>query len=405
MGNLTDTKLKAIKDTGKAQRHSDGEGLYLYVSKSGGKLWRMDYTNAEGKRKVLSLGKYPAVSLKKAREKRFEAAQLIADGIDPTTQRKALKAALRTDFANSFEVVAREWHENNKHTWTKKHQETVIDRLKNNIFPFLGKTDVKKITPPEMLTVLRKIESREAYETTHRVLGICSQVFRYAIATSRAESDPCRDLRGALIPVKHKSLASLKKPEDVGNYLQIADEYVGNMVVRLALQITPYVFVRPSELRCAKWSEFNFDKQEWLIPAERMKKRLEHLVPLSTQVMKYLEELRCYTGHTEYLFPSMRTNTAPISDATLLAGLRRMGYSKEELCVHGFRHTASTMLNEIGFNRDHIERQLAHVENSVRETYNKALYLPHRRKMMQEWANYLDALRKGESYECDTTGN
>jgi integrase len=241
---------------------------------------------------------------------------------------------------------------------------------------------------------LRRIEARGAIDTAHRALQNCGQIFRYAIATSRAERNIADDLRGALPPVKQTNFASIKEPKAIGALLRDIDAYSGNLIVRAALRMAPYVFVRPVELRSAEWAEFNFEGAEWRIPAEKMKMRQVHIVPLARQVLAILEDLRQYTGNGRFLFPSMRANSAPISDMTLLAGLRRLGYTKEQMMVHGFRSMASTRLNEAGFNRDWIERQLAHGEqNSIRAAYNYAEYLPERRKMMQWWADYLDKLR------------
>ena len=278
--------------------------------------------------------------------------------------------------------------------WVESHGKKIIARLENDIFPLIGTRTVGNINAPELLETLRRIEARGAIDTAHRALQTCGQIFRYAIATGRAERDIAADLRDALPPVKAASFASITEPNAIGALLRDIDAYPGNLVVRAALQIAPYVFVRPGELRRAEWAEFNLDAAEWRIPAEKMKMKEMHIVPLARQVVTILEDLRQYTGGSLYLFPSLRANSAPISDVALLAALRRMGYGKEEMTVHGFRSMASTLLNEQGYNRDWIERQLAHGErNSVRAAYNYAQYLPERRRMMQEWADYLDGLR------------
>jgi integrase len=390
---LTDTFLRGLKTSGKVQKHSDGGGLYLYVSPTGGKLWRMGY-RFEGKQKTLSFGAYPTVSLKDARNKREEAKEQLANGIDPGTHKKAIKTAIRIEATNNFEIVAREWLAKYSPSWTELNSSKVLARQVKDIFPILGGRPINQITAPELLAVLRRIESRGTLETTHRVLQDCSRIFRYAIATGRAERDPAADLRGALPPVRSTNLASITEPKAIGALLRDIDAYTGNVIVRAALRMAPYVFVRPGELRRSEWSEFNLDAAEWRIPAAKMKMRQVHIVPLARQVIDILEDLRQYTEHSKYLFPSMRANSAPISDMTLLAGLRRLGYTKEQMTVHGFRSMASTLLNEQGYNRDWIERQLAHGErNSIRAAYNYAEYLPERRKMMSAWADYLDELR------------
>ena len=390
---LSDTKIKNTKPTDKVQKISDGGGLYLHVSTAGGKLWRMAYS-FDGKQKTLSFGAYPAISLKNAREKRDEAKALLAQGIDPGVQKKALKTAERAVYANSYEVVAREWFAKYSATWTEGNKLKILARQENNIFPFLAGRPIDKITAPELLTALRIIEQRGALDVAHRTLQEVSRIFRYAIATGRAERDPAADLRGALSPAQGSNFASITEPKAVGALLRAIDGYEGNIVVVYALRLAPLLFVRPGELRHAQWKEFNLEVAEWRIPAERMKMRQVHIVPLARQTIALLEELRPYTEHGDYLFPSIRSGKQPISDVTLLAALRRMGYTKEEMTVHGFRSMASTLLNELGYNRDWIERQLAHGErNSIRAAYNYAEYLPERRRMMQEWADHLDQLK------------
>ena len=390
---LTDVFLKKVKPTDKVQKHSDGGGLYLHVTPTGGKLWRMAY-RYEGKQKTLSFGSYPVVSLKDARQKRDEAKVQLVTGVDPSLHKKAVKAVAKASESNSFEIVAREWFNKRKEFWALSNSSKIIARLEKDIFPFIGAKPINQITAPELLVALRRIEDRGAVESAHRVLQNCSAIFRYAIATCRAERDTAADLRGAIPPARSNNFSTITDPKIIGILLRDIYEYNGNLIVTAALRMAPYVFVRPGELRNAEWSEFDFDKAEWRIPASRMKMKQLHIVPLSKQVMAILEDLQRYTGHTRYLFPGMRANTAPISDMTLLAGLRRLGYGKEQMTVHGFRSMASTLLNEQGYNRDWIERQLAHSErNSIRAAYNYAEYLPERRIMMQEWADYLDSLK------------
>ena len=391
---LSDVTLRRVKATDKPQKFADGGGLYLYVAPTGGKLWRMDY-RFEGKRKTLSFGAYPAVGRKEARARREEAKGQIAAGIDPGAHKKAAKEAARADTDSTFEIVAREWFNRQKDGWAESHAGKIMARLERDIFPVLGGRPVWDITAPMLLEALRRIESRGAVDTAHRALQTCGQVFRYAIATGRAEHNIAADLKGALPPVRGGHFASVKEPAAVGGLLRAIDAYTGNIIVRAALRIAPYVLVRPVELRRAEWAEFNLDANEWRIPATRMKMRELHIVPLARQVKEILAELHQYTGGGRYLFPSMRANTATISDVTLLAALRRLGYGKDEMTVHGFRSMASTLLNEQGYNRDWIEKQLAHGErDTVRASYNFAQYLPERRKMMQEWADYLDELRE-----------
>jgi integrase len=341
------------------------------------------------------MGTYPLVSLKEAREKLFYAKKSIQEGIDPGLQKKSVKEAERAKNENSFEVVAREWYEGKKIGRNERYTSRVWGRVEKEIFPFLAERTISEIKALELLEVLRKVESRGTVETAHRCLQYCGQIFRYAIATGRASHDISTDLRGALKPVVHTHFASITDRKAIGSLLAAIDTYNGNFIVKSALQLAPYVFVRPGELRHAEWSEIDQGEAEWRIPADKMKMKQIHIVPLSRQAQDILTELQPYTGLGRYVFTSMRSKICPISDVTLLAGLRRLGYSKDEMTVHGFRSIASTMLNELGYNRDWIERQLAHGErNSVRAAYNYAEYLPERKKMMQEWADYLDKLKQ-----------
>ena len=396
MSKLTDTFLRGLRATGQVQKKSDGGGLYVHVSPTGGRLWRMAYSFG-GKQKTLSFGAYPAVSLKDARKKREEAKEQIAQGIDPGAHKQAVKAASRAEVANSFEIVAREWHALQSPKWVGKHRSNIIAYLEKDIFPIIGSLAINNVSPPILLDTLRRIEARNAPNAAKKMRQTCGQIFRYAIATGRGEYDPASSLKDALAPLIVRNFSSIKEPKTIGLLLRDIDAYTVNVIVRAALQIAPYVFVRPGELRRAEWEEFNIEGAEWRIPANKMKMRQVHIVPLARQVLNILEDLRQYTGQSRYLFPSMRANSAPISDMTLLAGLRRLGYGKEDMTVHGFRSMASTLLNEQGYNRDWIERQLAHGErNSIRAAYNYAEYLPERRRMMQEWADYLDTLREAK---------
>ena len=404
---LTDLEVKKANKTDKPEKRADGGGMYLLVQPDskkinvkgkkvavpGAKYWRLDFRFA-GKRKTLAIGVYPDVSLSDARERREEARKVLANGADPGDIKKAQKAAKTALAENSFEIVAREWFSKHAPNWKENHSSKIITRLEKDIFPWLGARPAGEITAPELLAAIRRIESRGALETSHRALANCGQVFRYAIATGRAQRDPAADLRGALPPVKEKHHASITDPKAIGELLRDLDGYQGAFVTRCALRLAPLVFLRPGELRKAEWAEIDLDKAEWRIPAARMKMNAVHIVPLSTQAVAILREIQPLTGAGKYVFPGARTTTRPMSENAVLAALRRMGYTTDEMTGHGFRSMASTLLNEQGFNRDAIERQLAHAErDGVRAAYNYAEYLPERKRMMQHWADYLDGLR------------
>jgi len=394
---LNDIACKQAKPREKAYKLADAKGLYLEVAPSGGKWWRLKY-RIGGKEKRISLGVYPEVSLKEAREKCDVARKQIASGIDPSDQRKAAKLAGAEDAANSFEVVAREWFAKYSPSWVASHSTKIIRRLEKDIFPWIGNRPISTVTAPDLLAALRRIESRGAIETAHRAQQNCGQIFRYAIATGRAERDPAADLRGALAPVKEKHHASITDPKAIGELLRAISGYQGSFITMCALRLAPLFFVRPGELRKAEWAEFNLDGAEWRIPAERMKMREQHIVPLSSQALAILKELQPITGKGRYVFPGARTNGRPMSENTVNAALRRLGYASDEMTGHGFRSMASTLLNEQGWHRDAIERQLAHAErNAVRAGYNYAEHLPERRRMMQAWADYLDAITVSEN--------
>lgn len=365
------------------------------VTPAGGKWWRLKY-RFDRKEKLLSLGTYPDTSLAMAREKRDAARRLLAGGIDPSAHRQSAKAS-RGD-ANSFETVAREWFGKFSPRWVPSHADKIIRRLERDIFPWIGSEPVGEITAPKLLTTMRRIEHRGAVETAHRALQNCGQVFRYAVATGRADRDPSGDLRGALPPAATRHHASITDAKAIGQLLRDIRAYEGAFVTRCALLLAPLVFVRPGELRKAEWAEVDLEAAEWRIPAARMKSRAIHIVPLSTQAVAGLRELHALTGHGigKYLFPGARSVKRPMSENTVNAALRRLGYDKDTMTGHGFRSMASTILNEQGWNGDAIERQLAHAErNGVRAAYNYAEHLPERRKMMQAWADHLDALERG----------
>jgi len=390
---LSKLLIEKTKHGSKTIRLWDGRGMYLEISPKGGKWWRFKYW-FDGRERRMSLGVYPDVSLADAREKREEARRKVAAGVDPSELRKAEAVALIESTENTFEAVAREWFGLFSKQWVAAHADKIMRRLELNVFPWIGARPVKAITAPELLAVLRRVESRGANETAHRALQVCGRVFRFAVATGRAERDPSRDLSGALAPTKEKHLASITDPEGVGALLRTIDAYSGSWITRCALRLAPLVFVRPGELRAAQWSEFDFEKAEWRIPATRMKMRVQHVVPLSTQAVAVLRDLQPLTGRFAFAFPGVRSRFRPMSENTITAALRRMGYSGQDMTGHGFRSMASTLLNEQGWNRDAIERQLSHGErDAVRAAYNYAQHLPERRKMMQAWADYLDQLK------------
>ena len=393
---LTDTAIRNAKATGKPQKLADAEGLYLFISTTGGRLWRLDYRFA-GKRKTLSLGKYPVVGLKDARERREEAKKLLAKGVDPSQQKQEAKAAaiaIEQEQATTFEMVAREWFSKKKNTWVPAHQRKILSRLENQLFPYIGSRPFPSLEPADFLSAIQKAEDRGAIETAHRLAQLSGQVARYARIAGYARYDVAAGLSEALTPVITQHYAAITDPKQIGMLLRAIDSYGGDISICYALRILPYVFLRSQEIRGAEWAEFNFEAAEWIVPAERMKMKKPHTVPLARQVITLLEELRPVTGTGRYLFPSLHSASRPISDMGLLNALRRMGYGKEEMTIHGFRAMASTLLNEQGYRVDVIEAQLAHGErNAIRAAYNHAEYFPERRKMMQEWANYLDGLR------------
>jgi integrase len=391
---LTTTAIKNLKPSDKPQRVWDSGGLYLEVAPSGGRWWRFAYRFA-GKRKLISLGVFPDVSLAQARDRRDEARKLLADGVDPSAQRKAEKREAAGDAANTFEAVAREWYVKQAKVWVSHHANDVLRRLEANLFPDLGDRPISTISAPALLAAVRKIEQRGAHDLAHRVLQVASQVFRYGVATGRCERDPAPDLRGALTPHKSRNQAAVK-PDDVPELLRAIAGYdkIGDRQTALALRLLALTFVRTGELIGAEWTEFDLDGAAWIVPAERMKMKTEHVVPLSRQALEVLNELRSVAGASRYVLPG-RNPDKPISNNTMLFALYRLGY-KRRMTGHGFRAIASTLLNESGFRPDVIERQLAHCErNDVRGAYNRAQYLTERRALMQQYADMLDAMTEG----------
>ena len=391
---LTDTAIRNSKPADKPLKLTDERGLYLLLKPNGSRWWRFDYRYG-GKRKTLSMGVYPDVSLKEARNRRDEARKLLASDVDPGENRKAVKAAKLEKAANSFEVVVREWYAKYSPTWNESHAARIIRRFERDIFPWIGSKPIAQIAAPELLTTVRRIEDRGAVETAHRALGNCGQVFRYAIATGRATRDISADLRGALPPVKGEHFAAITEPKEVGALLRAIDGYTGSHVVRCALRLAPLVFVRPGELRKAEWKDIDLDRAEWRYIVT--KTNTPHIVPLSIQAVEIFKELQALTGRSRFVFPGARTNGRPMSDNAILAALRRMGIDKEEMSGHGFRAMARTILDEVlGVRPDFIEHQLAHsVRDPNGRAYNRTAHLPERRKMMQQWADYLDKLKAG----------
>ena len=382
---LTDAKIKNLKPGKTRQRIADFDGLYIEILPTGKKTWLFRYTK-EGTRNWTSLGAYPAISLKEARERR--------DGIKAQI---LLPATSIPGLSATFSSVLEEWiGKKVDPVLSANYAQDIRERSKNHILPLIGQQKISEISSADVLRVLRRVESAGHVHMAHKVCQICGRVFRYGIASGYCENDPTNGLRGALQSHVSKHQASITNPKEIGGLLRAVQGYSG-IVVRCAMIFQAYTFVRPGELRHAEWSEINTEKSEWRIPAEKMKMRRVHIVPLSRQSMEVLEKVHPITGHGRYIFPSGRTphGDRPMSENAVTAALRNMGYSGDQMTGHGFRSMASTLLNENGFNRDWIERQLAHSEgNSVRAAYNYAEYLPERRKMMQWWADYLDELRQ-----------
>ncbi|MDA0706491.1 MAG: integrase arm-type DNA-binding domain-containing protein [Proteobacteria bacterium] len=392
---LTNTEIKNARPSDKPKRMFDGGGLYLEVSPKGGKWWRLKYRFG-GKEKRLSLGVYPDVTLKDARERCSEARKLLTNGIDPSETRKAQKAAAVARDANSFEIVAREWLAMQVPNWAESHATRIIARFEQDIFPWIGGKAIADIDAPQLLEVIRRIENRDALETAHRTLRKCGEVFRYAVATGRAERDPSGDLRGALPAVRGKHFAAVTEPEKVAEVLRALDGYRGTLPVRCALRLAPLVFVRPGELRKAEWADMDLDAAEWRYTVTKTDR--PHIVPLSRQAVEILQEIQPLTGRGRYVFPGARSAKRPMSDNAVLAAMRRMGISKEEMSGHGFRAMARTILDEVlGFRQDYIEHQLAHgVRDPNGRAYNRTAHLAERRKMMQEWADFLDQVKQSD---------
>ena len=393
---LTAESVKRTKPKDKPFKLSDRDGLYLLVEPSGSRLWRMNF-RFEGKQKTISFGRWPEVLLADARQKLLEARRLLAAGVDPVEQAKRDRIAKSLSATNSFQSIAEEW-------LGKIEQEGVAEMtlkkarwLLEKTLPSLGKRPISEITAHELLLVLKKVESTKRYDTANRIRSTCSQVFRYAIATARAERDICSDLRGALITPRTTHRAAVTSPAEAGGLVRAIEDYDGNTLTRIALRLLPHVFVRPGELRWAEWKEFDLDERVWTIPGHKMKMGRPHAVPLSRQAIAIIREIEHDATFSNFLFPSLRALDRPMSDNTINAALRRLGYSKHQMTGHGFRAMAATLLNEMGiWNPDAIERQLAHADgNSIRRAYARGQYWDERVRMMQHWSDYLDQLRDG----------
>jgi len=391
---LTNIAINNSKPKTQSYRIGDGSNLYLQITPNGSKSWTLAYT-INNKRRQISLGKYPLVSLAEARELRTEKQKLVLNGIDPVQDRRQKKLEYEINHLNTFETIAREWHKHMQHTWRERHAKRIMERLENNIFPHIGKMPIQNLTPPQILNVLRKIEERGSYDMAHRVKQFCAHIFRYAVATGRAERDVTVDLKGALKNKKTVNRARLSEAQlpEFLSLLEVYDtEYNGNILTKLGFKLLFLTFVRSAELREATWEEIDFEKKEWRIPAERMKMKEEHIVPLSSQSIAIFKEIKQYTDNRygDYIFPSCHSPRKTMSENTFLKAIRILGY-KGKTTAHGCRGTASTILNESGWRADVIERQLAHGErNAIRAAYNHAQYLPERRKMMQWWGDYLE---------------
>jgi integrase len=397
---LTDIQVKNAKPKDKDYKLADGEGLFLLVAASGGKRWRFKY-RFDGKEKLLAFGTYPDLSLLEARNKRHEARKLLAHNIDPSINKKSARAAREELSANSFEVVAREWHVNMKadNAWTPDHAETIMTRMEKDMFPWIGSKPITEVTAGEIRSILDRVKSRGVIETARRCRTIASQVFTYAISRDKAMYDVAASLKNHLpaISKTRKHMASVTDPKELAPLLRALDGYQGSFVAQCALKLMPMLFVRPGELRHMEWTEIDLDAAEWNIPALKMKMKSPHLVPLSLQAIDILSELKPLTGNGKYVFPSTRSHDRCMSDNTINAAFRRMGFDGDTITGHGFRATARTILDEVlSFRTDFIEHQLAHaVKDPNGRAYNRTAHLVERKKMMQVWADYLDGLKQG----------
>ncbi len=395
---LSDIQISKAEPREKEYKLTDGYGLFLLVTPSGGKLWRLDY-RFEGKRKTLTFGPYPVLSLADARQRRDDARKLLNNGQDPGAIKKMQKAAdeeQATIAATTFEKVAREWHEHKRPEWSENHAGRLLKRLEQDVFPFVGERPISEIRTPELVELLQRIATR-TLETAQRLKIAVGMVFQYAVLKGLIDSNPAASLRGVLPTVKHKHMAAPTEPRAVAELVRAIDDFSGSFVVKCALQLAPLLFVRPGELRAMEWAELDLDGKQWNIPGHKMKMKLPHLVPLSKQAVDILKQLHPLTGSGRYAFPCLRSPLKCMSENTINASLRRMGFGKDEITGHGFRAMARTMLHEIlGFTPDAIEAQLAHVvPDRLGRAYNRTQFLDERRRMMQQWSDYLDSLKVG----------
>lgn len=392
---LTDTFIRKVKHSGNpaGDKHTDGQALYLHV-KEAGKYWRMSY-RFNGKQRLLALGVYPAVTLARARQLRDEARQLVSAGVDPMAVKRQEKSARVLAQSTTFESMARAYLAKVASDRMASTLEKNTAWLERNVFPSLGARPITDITPRDVLGMLQKIEARGAIESAHKIKQLCGQVFRFAVASGLAERDVTADLRGALSAVPKNNYAAITDPAEVGALLRSIDAYSGHPYAKAALQLSPLLFVRPGELRAAEWAEIDLDGGEWRIPGAKMKMGIDHIVPLAHQAVEILRAVHPMSGYGKYVFPSIRTNDRCMSENTVNAGLRSLGYDKNVITAHGFRATARTILDEVlGERVDLIEHQLAHaVKDANGRAYNRTAHLPARREMMQRWADYLDKLR------------
>ena len=389
---LTNIQIINAKPREKSYKLFDSEGLYLQVNPTGSKCWRLKY-RFNKKERTLSFGQYPEVSLSEAREARSVAKKNLSAGQDPNIVKKAKLHQNNVDESNTFEFIATEWHQKYQVKWVDKTSARIISLLKRYIFPLIGNIPITRLKASDVLNAIQKIESQGTVDTAHRALQICGQIFRFSISTDRGSIDFSLALKGALTPVKVKHHSSITAPAVFARLLLDIDNYEGAYLTKQALKLVPLVFVRQGELRHAEWTEIDFEKREWKIPAEKMKMRVVHIIPLSQQALRILQDIKKQAGASKYLFPCVTSINRPMSENTVNMALKRMGY-KDKHTAHGFRSTASTILHEQGWPHDVIELQLAHkVGNAVAAAYNYATYIPERQKMMQHWADYVDDLR------------
>lgn len=403
---LTDPKAKKAAPKERDYKISDEKGLYLLVTKKGGKYWRMKYRFA-GKEKTLAIGVYPEVTLKEAREKRDEARKMLADNLDPSAMKKQAKRQLVEEDALAFERIALQWYEITKSKWSDTHANRVHKIIKNELGPSIGHITIGKVTAPQLLEAIRKIEAREAYETAAKTRRVAGQIFRYGIASGLCQYDLAASITDAMQHVETTHMAAITEPKELGRLLASFEFFNGTPTVGAALRLSPMLFQRPGEIRHMEWAELDLDAARWEIPSHKMKMRQEHIVPLPTQAIEILKELVPLTGRGKYVFPNPRGASRPMSENAVRIALRNLGYDKDTITPHGFRATARTLLDEVlGFRIDWIEQQLAHaVKDATGRAYNRTKYLEGRQQMMQRWADYLDELKAQAEAKNVVTGD